>query len=292
MKVVLLCGGMGTRLREHTETRPKPMVEIGGRPILWHIMKTYAHYGLRDFVLCLGYKGHVIKDYFLNFQAMSSDLTVTLGAAQSVEYHNALTEAEDWKVTLADTGEQTQTGGRIAQITRYLDRSDTFAVTYGDGVANIPLADALAFHKAHGGLATVTGVRPPSRYGELLTAGDRVVAFSEKPQTGQGLINGGYFFFEPGFLEYLRPDADCVLEREPLERCAADGQLHVFEHAAFWQCMDTYRDWQRLETMWASDVAPWKVWSDRTRGDGARPPRDAIRPSRVSADTATTHTPV
>ncbi|RMF84372.1 MAG: glucose-1-phosphate cytidylyltransferase [Planctomycetota bacterium] len=263
MKAVILCGGRGTRLREHTETRPKPMVEIGGRPILWHIMKYYAHFGVRDFVLCLGYLGHVIKDYFLNYQSMNSDVTVELGRVSKLTYHS-LPHAEDgWKVTLADTGHDAQTGARVKRVSRYVLGHGTFAMTYGDGVSNVDLNAALRFHRAHGGLATITGVRPPSRYGELIARNGRVAAFSEKPQTGQGMINGGFFLFEPEFLDYIDDDDEgCMLERAPLERCAADGKLFVYEHTDFWQCMDTYRDWQRLEQLWQSGAAPWRVWTD------------------------------
>lgn len=272
MKVFILCGGQGTRLREHTEVRPKPMVEIGGRPIVWHIMKTYSHHGFDDFVLCLGYKATVIKEYFLNYQAMTSDFTVSLGRRNGLELHAAeTTPTEHWRVTLADTGEETMTGGRIARAAKYLDSDDLFLVTYGDGVADVDLGELIAFHQSHGGLATLTGVRPPSRFGELQTDGTAVTAFSEKPVSGQGLINGGYFCFHRDFLRYLSQDAGCVLEREPLEACAADGQLHVYDHKGFWQCMDTFRDWQLLETRWRENRAEWKVWSDPEEAASAIP---------------------
>ena len=262
MKVLILCGGMGTRLREYTELRPKPMVEIGGRPILWHLMKLYAHYGMDDFILCLGYKGHVIKEYFLNYEAMNSDFTVALSASRSVTYHAKAHGESSWKVTLADTGEKTMTGARVRRGARYLgDSQETFCVTYGDGVADVDLKAAYAFHRAHGKLATVTGVRPPSRFGELTLDGGRVACFSEKPQLGNGLINGGFFFFEPAFIEkYLSGEASCVLEHEPLQRLARDGELFVYKHAGCWQCMDTYRDWEHLEKLWQEGAAPWKVW--------------------------------
>lgn len=261
MKAIILCGGQGTRLREHTELRPKPMVEIGGRPILWHIMKLYAHHGIREFILCLGYKASMIKEYFLNYEAMNLDFTVELGKADSIHFHDRKHEESGWSVTLSYTGETTMTGGRILQAARYLGRKGgTFCVTYGDGVANVDLGAVLAFHRSTGGMATITGVRPPSRFGELEVKGTLVTKFCEKSQVGSGLISGGFFFFEPDFLNYIPQNDDCFLEREPLERCADDGQLHVYEHTGFWQCMDTYRDWELLERLWQSGKAPWKVW--------------------------------
>ncbi len=247
MRVMILCGGMGTRLRELTDLRPKPMVEVGGRPILWHIMKLYAHYGMTDFVLCLGYKGSTIKEYFLNYEAMNSDFTVELGRRNGVELHGATHGECGWRVTLAETGERAMTGARIKRAAAYIEGDQTFAVTYGDGVTDADLHAALACHRSHGGLATLTGVRPPSRFGEVAFSGGRVTAFSEKPQVAQGLINGGFFFFERGFLDYLTDDDDCVLERTPLERCAADRQLFVYSHPGYWQCMDTLRDWESLQ---------------------------------------------
>jgi glucose-1-phosphate cytidylyltransferase len=260
MKIVILCGGQGTRLRELTEVQPKPMVEIGERPILWHIMMHYAHHGMNDFVLCLGYKGHQIKRYFLEYQALNSDLTVSLRAPASLEVHSSVTTVPDWRVTLADTGERTMTGSRLARVARYLGDGGTFAVTYGDGLSDVDLEAALSFHRDHGHLATLTGVHPSSRFGELVREGSRVTTFTEKPQAGNSLVNGGFFFFEPGFLRYIDDDHDCVLEREPLQRCAADGELHVYEHHGFWQCMDTLRDWQVLQRLWKTGAAPWKTW--------------------------------
>jgi glucose-1-phosphate cytidylyltransferase len=256
---MILCGGMGTRLREETDRRPKPMVEIGGRPILWHIMNLYAFHGHRDFVLCLGYKGHQIKDYFLNYEAHQSDLTVELGRQKSVTYHNSHAEA-GWRVTLAETGLQTQTGARVKRASRYIE-GDRFLLTYGDGVSDLDINALVAFHDAHGTIGTVTGVRPSSRFGELLTEGERVVQFSEKPRTHSGLINGGFFVFDRRILDYLTDDEDCVLEREPLERLAADGQLSVYQHEGFWHCMDTAKDLEHLNGMWGSGRAPWKVWA-------------------------------
>lgn len=260
MKVMILCGGQGTRLREYTELRPKPMVEIGGRPILWHIMKWYDRFGLKDFVLCLGYKAALIKEYFLNYETMNSDFTIQLGRPHRIDLHERTHDESDWRVTLADTGDRAMTGARIRRAAKYLDSPrETFCVTYGDGVADVDLGAALAFHRRHGKLATVTGVRPPGRFGELRTEGSRVVAFAEKSQVGQGLINGGFFFFEPGFLDYLSEDDACLLEQEPLERCTADGQLQVYEHTGFWQCMDTARELDFLERLWESGRAPWKT---------------------------------
>jgi glucose-1-phosphate cytidylyltransferase len=258
---MILCGGMGTRLREQTETRPKPMVEVGGKPMLWHIMKLYGHYGISEFILCLGYKGQVVKEYFLNYEAMNNDFTIRLGRERSVEYHSGEVDGQGWRVTLADTGERAGTGARIRRAVRYLGDDVVFAATYGDGVADLDLGAALAFHREHGRLATVTGVRPPGRFGEIRNDGSRVVGFAEKPQVGEGLINGGFFFFQRDFLRYLDDGDDCLLEREPLERAARDGQLQVFQHTGFWQCMDTYRDWENLEKLWSSGHPPWKVWT-------------------------------
>lgn len=258
MKAIILCGGQGTRLREYTELRPKPMVEIGGRPILWHIMKCFARFGVSDFLLCLGYKGNVIKDYFLNYEAMNTDFTVELGK-NKIRYHGDAHKEDGWTVTLIDTGEKTMTGARVKRAARYLNGSEEpFLVTYGDGLSDVNIQDLIAFHKSHNTMATLTGVRPPSRFGELQTDGTTVKSFTEKPALAHGLINGGFFCFEPEFLEYINDDPSCILEREPLERCASDGQLSVFEHRGFWQCMDTYRDWELLEKQWQSGKAPWK----------------------------------
>ena len=257
MKAVILCGGMGTRLREHTEFRPKPMVEVGGIPLLVHILRSYAKHGIDEFVLCLGYKGEQIKRYFLDYEAMQSDFTVELGKPNALTFHDRRDTAPSWKVTLAETGASAMTGARLRKAARYLD-GQTFALTYGDGVSDVDLGRALAFHRGHGGKATMTGVRPPSRFGEIEHDGGRVRVFNEKPNVGTGLINGGFFFFEPSFLDYLDTSDDCILEKQPLERCVADGALHVFEHDGFWQCMDTYRDWEHLEALWNSGKAPWR----------------------------------
>jgi glucose-1-phosphate cytidylyltransferase len=258
VKVVILCGGQGTRLREETEFRPKPLVEVGGRPILLHIMKLYAHHGFREFVLCLGYRGNMIKEHFLNYEAMNNDFTVQLGHPGSIVYHDAHRE-HDWRVTMVDTGIQTMTGARVKRASRYLT-GDRFMLTYGDGVSDIDLRALLDFHQQAGTLATVTGVHPSSRFGELLVSGHRVQQFSEKPQTHEGLVNGGFFVFERRMLDYLTDDPGCVLEGEPLERLATDGELSVYRHGGFWQCMDTYRDYQHLNALWNGGGARWKKW--------------------------------
>jgi glucose-1-phosphate cytidylyltransferase len=258
LKVVVLCGGLGTRLREETEYRPKPMVEVGGRPILWHIMKTYAHYGLRDFVLCLGYRGAMIKEYFLNYEAMNNDFTIGLGQRHHITYHGAHKE-QDFSVTLAETGQDSMTGARVKRIERYLD-DDLFAVTYGDGLADINITGLVEFHRKHKRLATVTTVRPISRFGVLaLDDEGRVREFTEKPQM-DGWINVGYFIFDRRVCEYLSVDPDCVLEREPLERLAHEGELMAYRHNGFFYAMDTYREYQHLNELWQSGSAPWAVW--------------------------------
>jgi glucose-1-phosphate cytidylyltransferase len=260
MKVAILCGGQGTRLREHTETLPKPMVEIGGRPILWHIMQIYAHHGLSEFVLCLGYLGTAIKDYFRNFEVRNNDLEVRLGAGRSVKTLGDGNGPHDWTVSLIETGEKAQTGARVYRIREHLG-NETFCLTYGDGLGSVDIRALLDFHKKHGKLATVTGVRPPSRFGELELDGDQVVAFAEKPQVTQSFINGGFFVLEPDFIErYLHDDDGLILEREPLQQVAADGELMMYPHTGFWQPMDTYREWKMLDEMWQDGTAEWKVW--------------------------------
>jgi len=256
MKVVLLAGGLGTRLREETEFRPKPMVEVGGRPILWHIMKLYAHFGFTEFVVCLGYKGDVIRDYFFNYELRNRDVTVTLGT-RDVEAHSTHGEA-GWRVTLAETGERTLTGGRLRRVARYL-AGERFMVTYGDGVADVDIKDLLAFHERHGKLATLTAVRPSSRFGEVVIDQGVVRAFSEKPQVQAGWINGGFFVFQPEVLAMLEGDHES-LEQSLLEKLTAMQQLAVYEHHGFWQCMDTYREMQLLDDLWRRGRAAWAVW--------------------------------
>jgi glucose-1-phosphate cytidylyltransferase len=259
IKVVILCGGKGTRLKEGAELTPKPMVEIGGRPMLWHIMKLYAHYGFDDFVLCLGHQGKLIKEYFLNYEAMNNDFTIHLGDKNRIDFHTKHLE-RGWKVTLVDTGEETQTGSRIKRIQKYI-HEDLFMVTYGDGVANLNIKEVLRFHLAQKKMGTVTGVHPSSRFGELIIGDKNMVRqFSEKPQTVKGYINGGFFVFNRKFFNYLSDGGSCYLEREPLERLADDKQLSAFIHEGFWQCMDTRRELDLLNRLWEEGSAPWKVW--------------------------------
>jgi len=258
MKVVILCGGRGTRLREETEYKPKPLVEVGSRPILWHIMKIYSQYGFKDFIFCLGYKGNMIKDYFLNYEAMNSDFSLRLGVRNSIQFHNNHHET-DWHVTLVDTGEEAQTGTRIKRIEKYI-KEDLFMVTYGDGIANVDIGKLVKFHKFHRKIATITAVHPSSRFGEILIKRNRAVRFNEKPQVSEGLINGGFFVFNKAFFQYLSDDDQCYLEKEPLENLASKGQLMVYHHEGFWQCVDTYRELELLNELWKSPAPPWKVW--------------------------------
>src|SRR5690349_8264338 len=245
-KVVLLCGGQGTRMREETEYRPKPMVEVGGKPLLWHIMKIYEAHGIGDFVCCLGYRGSMIKQYFLDYHAMRSDVTVSL-ANGNVEY--ATRDVEDWTVSLVDTGEKSMTGARVKRVEQFIGDDDVFMVTYGDGVGNIGITALLDFHRSHGKLATVTGVHPPSRFGDLILDGEEVRSFAEKP-AGEGLISGGFFVFHRSVLDRLSADPSCVLEQDPLESLAREGQLAVYRHDGFWQCADTVREVELLRSMW------------------------------------------
>lgn len=258
MKIVILCGGLGTRLREETEFRPKPMVEIGGRPILWHIMKIYSHYGVNEFILCLGYKGEMIKEYFYNYEVLNNDFTIELGDKKNMEIHSNHSE-EGWRITLADTGDKALKGARLKCVEKYID-GDLFMVTYGDGVANIDINSLLAFHQKHGKLATITGISPTSRFGELKINGDRVERFSEKPKNGLGHVNGGFFVFNKGIFDYLSANDNCDLEIGPLERVASEGQLMVYRHTGFWACMDTLRDMEYLNKLWSEGKAQWKVW--------------------------------
>lgn len=257
MKVVILCGGQGMRLREETELKPKPMVEIGGMPILWHIMKTYAHYGHTEFILCLGYKGEVIKDYFYNYEVLSNDFTIELGT-KNIEIYPKHSES-GWKVTLVDTGAEAMTGARVKRIEKFIT-DDEFLLTYGDGVIDCDMNQLVAFHQKHGCIGTVTGVVPQSRYGELMIDDDRVVAFQEKPEDHQGAISGGYFVFNKKIFSYLKDEDRCVLEKDALQKLAQDGQLKVNHHQGFWQCMDTYRDYSYLQDMLRKGNAPWKKW--------------------------------
>jgi glucose-1-phosphate cytidylyltransferase len=256
MKAVILAGGLGSRLSEETETRPKPMIEIGSKPILWHIMKIYAGHGITEFVVCLGYKGYVIKEFFANYYLHSCDVTFDL-ARNAVEVHQST--AEPWRVTLVDTGDATMTGGRLQRVLDYVEGED-FCFTYGDGVADVDVGALVAFHGEQGRLATVTAVQPPGRFGALEIDGERVTGFAEKPHGDGGWINGGFFVLSPGVERYLGGD-DTVWEREPLEGLARDGQLSVYEHSGFWQPMDTQRELRQLQAMWESGRAPWRTWT-------------------------------
>lgn len=254
MKVIILAGGLGTRLSEYTETIPKPMITVGGRPILWHIMRTYAHFGYKDFYLALGYKAEIIKEYFLHYRSLNADLTVDL-ATGNVESHQA--EDTDWRVTLVYTGLESMTGGRVKRLQPFIG-NEPFLLTYGDGVANVDIDALLRFHESHGKMVTVTAVHPGARFGELELSGDFIRSFKEKPQTGQGWINGGYFVVQPDFFDLIEGDST-MLEHKPLEAAAAMGELMAYKHEDYWQCMDTKRDREHLEELWASGQAPWKV---------------------------------
>lgn len=256
MKVVLLAGGLGTRISEETSVRPKPMIEIGGRPILWHIMKMYSHYGHNDFVVCLGYKGYVIKEYFANYFLHMSDVTFHI-AENRMEVHREM--AEPWRVTLVDTGEDTMTGGRLKRVRQYVADEDVFGLTYGDGVSDIDMSAQLAFHRKHGKLATVAGVRPAKRFGTLKLDGDKVEKFEEKPVDEGGWINGGFFMLSPKVIDQIEDDST-IWERGPLENLTKRGELRAFLHDGFWHPMDTLRDKTYLEEEWASGKAPWKTW--------------------------------
>jgi len=256
MKAVILAGGLGTRLSEETSVRPKPMVEIGGMPILWHIMKLYSHHGIHEFVICCGYKGYVIKEYFANYFLHMSDITFDM---QDNRMHVHQHRAEPWKVTLVDTGDHTQTGGRLLRVANYVKDDEAFCLTYGDGVGDIDIAATLAFHRGHGKLATVTATYPPGRFGALEIHDNQVRSFQEKPKGDGAMINGGFFVLSPRVLDYVQGD-DTLWEQQPLQRLAADGELMAWQHTGFWQPMDTLRDKTSLEELWASGQAPWKVW--------------------------------
>jgi glucose-1-phosphate cytidylyltransferase len=257
MKTVILAGGLGTRLSEETATRPKPMVEIGGKPILWHILKMYSHHGINDFVICCGYKGYVIKEYFANYFLHTSDVTFDM-AHNRMEVHSK--RAEPWKVTLVDTGDESMTGGRLRRVADYVRDDDAFCFTYGDGVSDVDISASIAYHRRHGKAATLTATYPPGRFGALDIRDGRVHSFTEKPRGDGALINGGFFVLSPKVLSYLEDDAT-VWEREPLQRLAEDGELMSYQHDGFWQPMDTLRDRVYLEELWASGKAPWKQWT-------------------------------
>lgn len=261
MKVVILCGGMGTRLREETEFKPKPMVQIGDKPILWHIMKIYMHYGFNEFILCLGYKGEVIKQFFYHYDLMNSDFTIEYDAEGKRILTRHSPPKERWKVTLVDTGIDTLKASRIKMVSKYIDGENFFA-TYGDGVADINLRELLEFHLSHGKIATVTGVSVASRFGELEIEGNRVVCFKEKVKNSSSFINGGFFVFNRKIFDYIPDTPYCELETDVLERLAHDGELMVYKHRGFWACMDTYRDYEYLNKLWKEKKAFWKVWKD------------------------------
>lgn len=256
MKAVILAGGLGTRISEETSTRPKPMVEIGGKPILWHIMKTYSSHGINDFIICCGYKGYVIKEYFANYFLHMSDVTFDI-ANNKMEVHQH--NAESWKVTLVDTGENTMTGGRLKRVANYVKDEEAFCLTYGDGVSDVNITELVAFHKSQNVKATLTATIPPGRFGALDMSGNKVNSFREKPKGDGGMINGGFFVLSPQVLDYIAGDKT-LWEKEPLENLAEEGQLAAFEHHGFWQPMDTLRDMTHLEELWQSGNAPWKVW--------------------------------
>lgn len=257
MKAVILAGGLGTRISEETSLRPKPMIEIGGRPILWHIMKIYSCHGVDEFIVCLGYKGYIIKEYFKNYHLHLSDVSIDLCTNQITVHNNF---CEPWRITLVDTGEATMTGGRLRRVRDYLDDNEEFLFTYGDGVADIDIPALLRFHREHGLLGTMTAVQPPGRFGAMeIEEGWRVTRFWEKPKGDGGWINGGFFVLSPKVLDFIESDST-VWEQQPLERLAADRQLAVYKHAGFWQCMDTLRDKTKLESLWESQSAPWKMW--------------------------------
>jgi glucose-1-phosphate cytidylyltransferase len=256
VKAVILAGGLGTRISEETVGRPKPMVEIGGKPVLWHIMKTYSHWGVNDFIICCGYKGYMIKEYFYNYSLHLSDVTIDL-RSDTLTVHRS--EVEPWRVTLVDTGEVTQTGGRLKRVLHYLDKGEPFCFTYGDGLSNVDVSESIAFHRKQGTIATLTAVQPPGRFGQLEMSAQRIRSFREKPPGDGAWVNGGYFVLDPSVSEYIGGD-DTIWERESLERLAGDGQLSAFLHRDFWQPMDTMRDKTLLEGLWSSGEAPWKVW--------------------------------
>jgi len=259
--VIILCGGLGTRLREETEYKPKPMIEIGGKPIIWHIMKIYSYYGFNNFILALGYKGTIIKDYFLNYKFYNSDFSIELGSNKiSLHAENGVDE-RNWRVTLVDTGDQAMTGARIKKCSDFI-HTENFSVTYGDGISNVNLINEFKFHIEHDKLVTMLGVNPFSRFGEMVIKSNKVVKFREKPQTKRGYVNGGFFFMKKEFLDYLEDNDVCVLETTPLEKATADNQVHVYKHNGFWQCMDTYRDYLHLNNMWNNNDRPWTVWKN------------------------------
>ena len=260
MKVVILCGGQGTRLKEETEYRPKPLVSIGGRPILWHIMKTYSYYGHKDFILCLGYKGEMIKDYFLKFEELTNDFTLNLRSKKERIIHHSNSNLEDWNITFVDTGLKAGTGARLAKVKKFIGNDENFFLTYGDGIAKINIDELLAFHKRNGKTATITGVRPPSRFGEIVVRDNKIISFKEKRASADGFINGGFFVFKQAIFDCLPSEEDCMLEDAPMEKLVKQDELVMFPLNDFWHCMDTYRDYLNLNERYNRADAPWKVW--------------------------------
>lgn len=258
MKVVILCGGYGTRIRDVTSEIPKPMIPIGSEPILWHIMKNFSSYNIKDFVLCLGYKSEVIKEYFLDYHIRKNDLTINLASHQVVNHTQH--QEEDWTITFSETGLDTMTGGRIKRIQHYVADDDCFLLTYGDGVGNINMDHLIDYHKSHGKLMTVTGAHPPGRFGDLTIKGEQVVGFNEKPQVAEGWISAGFFVCHRGIFDYLNDDSNLVFEKSPIEQIVKDGQLMVYKHSDFWHPMDTSRDYHLLNDLWQAQKAPWKIW--------------------------------
>lgn len=258
MKVVILCGGLGTRLREETEFRPKPMVRIGNKPILWHIMKIYAHYGFKEFILCLGYKGETIKEYFYNYELLNNNFTIELGKNKNISLHENHAE-NGWRITLVDTGEKALKGARLKRVEKYIPDNE-FMATYGDGVGNINIPALLSFHRKHGKLATVTGINMASRFGELKINGSQVTSFHEKPKKTSGLVSGGFFVFNRKVFKYLSDDDECDLEVGAIEKMAYQKQLMMYQHKGFWSCMDTLRDSEYLNKLWSENKAGWKIW--------------------------------
>lgn len=277
MKAVILCGGQGTRIRSVDELLPKPMLPIGERPIVWHIMKLFSHYGVDDFVLCLGYKSWLFKEWFMNYRSMLTDVTINLAKPDEVTFHNGC-ELEHWQVTLAETGVDTMTGGRLVAARKHVGDSGLFLVTYGDGVADVDVNALVEFHKSHGKVATVTAVHPPSRFGEMLIEDGRVACFTEKPQVSEGSVNGGFFVFDAARIwDYIPATASTILERAPLQRLAQEGELAAYRHEGFWQPMDTPNEFRELNELWNTGRAPWKVWASESRVlRASRPPRAAV----------------
>lgn len=266
MKAVILAGGLGTRLSEETVTRPKPMVEIGGKPILWHIMNIFARHGIKEFIIAVGYKAEIIKKYFLNFYAINNDITIDLSSGNTIIHGG---KQPDWKIHVVDTGLHTQTGGRLKRLGKWLRGEDAFMFTYGDGVADIDIEGLLAFHRSHGRMATVTTVRSPSRFGRIAFSGDTISAFYEKPEAAEGWINGGFFVLSPRVIEYIQND-ESILEREPIERLASEGELMGYRHFGFWSCMDTLKEKNTLEKLWNEGTAPWRIWREGMNTAGVK----------------------